>query len=78
MMTNTTTDSHTTLSEAHNAIINAHKAAAEEHRACAEFQLKAAACHEQGHLEEAKDSAAKAMNCCDTASKGSANACACR
>jgi hypothetical protein len=76
-MTNPTTDTHTAISDAHNAIINAHKAAADEHRACAEFHLKAAACHEQGQPIDAKDSANKAMSCCDSASKQSANACAC-
>ena len=76
-MTNSSTDPHTTINDAHNAIINAHKAAADEHRACAEFHLKAAACHEQGRSEDAKDSANKAMSCCNTASKQSANACDC-
>lgn len=56
---------------------NAHKAAAEEHRACAEHHRKAASCHDKGKLEDAKDSASKAMSCCDIASKKSASACTC-
>lgn len=65
------------MSNTNTTAINAHKAAADEHRACAEHQSKAAACHENGKLEDAKECASNAMSCCDTTNTKSASACAC-
>jgi hypothetical protein len=65
------------MSNSNTAASNAHKVAADEHRACSEHHSKAAACYENGKMEEAKDCASKAMSCCDTATNKSTSACAC-
>jgi hypothetical protein len=55
----------------------AHKEAAAEHQACATQHLKAAASHDSNNHEDAQASAKSALKSCETASKHSANACAC-
>lgn len=54
-----------------------HTQAATEHEATAQHHRKAAACHDQSKLADAKGSAKSAMECCNTAQKKTAAACAC-
>jgi hypothetical protein len=52
-----------------------HKHAASEHEATAKHHRKAAECHDQNKLSDAKASSKSAMECCHTAQKHSATAC---
>lgn len=54
-----------------------HKNAAAEHTACAAHHMKAAASHDAHNSSDAKASSVKAMDCCGSARKKSASACAC-
>jgi hypothetical protein len=54
-----------------------HTQAATDHEAAAQHHRKAAACHDQSKLADAKGSAKNAMDCCNTAQKNTAAACAC-
>ncbi len=55
----------------------AHKEAAAQHTACAEHHAKAASCHDDRKIDEAKASSKSAMACCNTASKQTTTACGC-
>ena len=54
-----------------------HKQAAIDHEAAAKHHRKAAECHEQNKLSDAKSSSKSAMGCCNTAQKHTATACEC-
>ncbi len=54
-----------------------HKQAASEHEATAKHHHKAAECHDQNKLSDAKGSSKSAMDCCNTAQKRTATACGC-
>ena len=53
-----------------------HKQAATDHEAAAKHHLKAAECHDQNKLGDAKSSSKSAMDCCNQAQKHSTTACA--
>ena len=55
-------------SELHSLAANDHEAAAKHHR-------KAAECHDQNKLGDAKTSSKSAMDCCNMAQKHSVTAC---
>lgn len=54
-----------------------HMQAAADHEAAAVQHHKAANCHDQNKLSDAKDSSNKAMGCCKTATQSSERACGC-
>jgi len=60
-----------------NEASDLHKQAACDHEAAAKHHLKAAECHDQNKLSDAKDSSKSAMACCNTAQKNSVTACGC-
>jgi hypothetical protein len=53
-----------------------HKQAASHHEEAAKQHRKAAECHDQDKVADAKASSKSAMECCNTAHKQSATACA--
>ena len=53
-----------------------HTQAAHDHEAAAKHHHSAAACHDKNNLDEAKSSSKSAMDCCGTANKNTASACA--
>ena len=65
------------VSDANTTASAAHKEAAAEHTACAHHHMKAASCHDDHKIDEARVSSKSAMSCCDTASKKSSAACGC-
>ena len=58
-----------------NQASDLHKLAAGEHEAAAKHHRKAAECHDQNKLSDAKASSKSAMDCCNKAQKHSATAC---
>lgn len=46
-----------------------HKKAASDHEAAAKHHLKAAECHDQNKMSDAKISSKSALDCCNTAQK---------
>ncbi len=52
-----------------------HNKAATEHEASAKHHRKAAECHDQNNVSDAKGSSKNAMDCCNTAHKYSTTAC---
>ena len=54
-----------------------HKQAACDHEAAAKHHHKAADCHAQNNVSDAKTSSKSAMDCCNTAQKQTKAACDC-
>lgn len=52
-----------------------HTKAAHDHEESAKHHHKAAECHDQEKVSDAKNSSKSAMSCCDTAHKSSSAAC---
>jgi hypothetical protein len=54
-----------------------HKQVATDHEAAVKHDRKAAECHDQNKLSDAKGNSKSAMDCCNTAQKHSVTACEC-